>query len=416
MKNWGKSTSCRVCGSKGIGSFFNLGDQPLANSLLKDPSDAEIFYPLSLSWCRLCSLVQLNETIDPKILFSNYVWVTGTSKGANDFAKRFYKESLIRFPPARKSYVFEVASNDGTFLRPFKQAGYDVLGVDPAENIAELANKGGVPTECAFFGSDYAEKLLSKKGPASFVFARNVLPHVANTRDFVDGLRTILADDGTLAVEAHYAKIILEELHYDSIYHEHLCYFTLKPLTFLLQSCGLYMFDVARSPISGGSIIVYAKKQKTRESKTLWDYKTKEDAGKANELASWQNFARRSLEHRRQLSELLESAARQGVVVGWGASARSSTLLNFCGISSKTIKAIADQNTLKQGLFTAGTHIPIIAPEEAMDKKPRTVFILAWNFKDEIVERLEKEFGFRGNYLIPLPGDPALGHNRQIEA
>jgi C-methyltransferase C-terminal domain/Methyltransferase domain/Putative zinc binding domain len=408
MKNCEKITSCRVCGDKGIEGFFDLGLQPLANSLLKYRHDTEILYPLSLSWCKACSLVQLNETIDPRMLFSNYVWVTGTSKGAGDFARRFFEESLIRFRPVRKSYVLEVASNDGTFLRPFKQAGYEVLGVDPAENIARIAIDGGVPTECAFFSSDFATKLLARKGSACFVFARNVLPHVAHTRDFVNALRIILADDGTLAVEVHYAKTILEELHYDSIYHEHLCYFTLRSLTWLLRSCGLYVFDVASSPISGGSILVYARKQEALATGALTACRATEDVARANELASWRDFARRSTMHKRQLSELLGMACHEGIVVGWGASARSSTLLNFCGITDRSIKGIADQNTLKQGLFTAGTHIPIIRPEEAMDKKPQTVFILAWNFKDEIIERLEKEFGFRGNYLMPLPGDPIL--------
>ena len=360
-------TSCRVCSGKNIVGFFDLGKQPLANSLLDSPSDQEEKYPLSLSYCKDCSLVQLDATIPPEVLFKKYVWVTGTSKVAHEHAEFFLKELVARVEDLRAGYVLEVASNDGTFLIPFMREGFKVLGVDPAENIAKMANDQGIPTEAIFWGAKTADEVVSRHGKAQMVFARNVLPHVADTRGFVEGLSKSVTDNGTVAIEAHYAKTILDELHYDSIYHEHLCYFTLKSLERLLNDFGLYIFDIAKSPISGGSMIVYAKKTKTAESDALNAFRSEEKASGCNGQASWEAFAKRSFEHRDKLLALLNDAKTKNMkVVGWGASARSSTMLNFCGITTNELPVIIDLNPLKQGKYTAGTHIPIKGSDEAM--------------------------------------------------
>lgn len=401
-------TSCRVCGSKDIIGFFDLGEQPLANSLLHSPDEKEDFYPLSLSYCKNCSLIQLNQTVEPEKLFSQYVWVTGTSKTANEFADRFCVELIKRTNKPKKGYILELASNDGTFLKPFQKNGYEILGVDPAKNIAKIANSAGIPTRVEFWGNKFAQSLLSEKGPAKMVFARNVLPHVANTHDFMKGLCAILANDGTLAIEIHYAKIILEGLHYDSIYHEHLCYFTFKSLERLLNGHGLYVFDIITSPISGGSIIVYVKKNKLEEKEIVQKYRDEEAKKKINELSSWKNFTNQSFLHRKKLLGILREVERWGLVVGYGASARSSTMLNFYGIDYNILPVIADQNVLKQGKFTAGTHILIESPEAVMARNPQFVFILAWNFTDEIIKYLGGEFSYHRDYIIPLPGKPYI--------
>ncbi len=407
-----KISACRVCGGLSIKPFFDLGDQPLANSLPASAGEKENFYPLSLSFCTDCNLVQLNHTVDPKILFSQYVWVTGTSKTANDFSEKFYKELIARRGSEKGGYVLEVASNDGTFLRPFMRDGYVVLGIDPAKNIAEIANKNGVPTEPLFFANDIAKDIVEKRGQASMIFARNVLAHVANPHDFTEGMYAALADDGVLAIEVHYAKIILEGLHYDSIYHEHLCYFTLKSLEKLLGDHGLYVFDVIASPISGGAMIVYARKTKTEPSERVYEYRNQEKESKTNELASWQEFAKRSFAHKEKLLEKLGEIKKKllGIledkkmrVVGWGSSARSSTMLNFCGVDSRMLPVIIDLNPLKQGRWTAGTRIPIAQPEAVLGLKPDYVLILAWNFADEIMEMLKTKYNFRGRCIIPLP-------------
>jgi len=397
-------TACRVCDNSDIQPFFDLGNQPLANSLLSRADDPEGVYPLSLSWCSRCNLVQLNDTADPKELFSHYMWVTGTSSTAQEYAKRFYDSVKARAVIPSDGYVLEIASNDGTFLAPFVRAGHSVLGVDPAQNIAEMAQQLGVPTLCAFWGRETAERVVMQRGSKGhMVFARNVLPHVANTHDFVDGLRHILHENGVLAIEVHYAKIILEGLHYDSIYHEHLCYFTLRSLEQLLNRHGLHVFDIGTSPISGGSIVVYASAEARPETGALGEFRSREHAERTNEFPVWEGFARRSFAHRDQLRRLVASCAQTETVVGYGASARSSTLLNFCGIDHGLVPVIADQNPLKQGKFTPGSHILIECPESVMQRKPEHVLILAWNFTDEIVGVLRDRFGYRGSCIVPLP-------------
>lgn len=399
--------SCRVCQNKDLKPFFNLGVQPLANSLLKTLDEKENSYPLSLSWCPQCNLVQLNQTVSPEELFSEYIWVTATSETAREHAEDFYREVRVRSPEIKKGYVLEIASNDGTFLLPFIRHGCEVLGVDPAKNIAALAEKNGVPTKCYFFGKKSAEELLRERGSARVVFARNVLPHVANTRDFVEGLQVCLDEDGVLAIEVHYAKKILEELQYDSIYHEHLCYFTLKSIEKLLNDFHLYVYDLGRSPISGGSIIIYAKKHKTKEASIAQAFREQEIRNKTNDFDSWKNFADRATLHRKELLEILQNTVnRSEVIVGYGASARSSTLLNFCKIDSHLISVIADQNPMKHKRFTAGTHIPIDSPEAVMSQNPKCVLILAWNFADEIIQVLRNRFNYNGTVIIPLPSRP----------
>lgn len=401
--------SCRVCKSQGIIEFLDLGKQPFANSLLKNLDEKERFYPLSLSWCPNCNLVQLTQTAEPADLFSEYVWVTSTSQAAQDHSEVLYEEILSRTQNLQGRYVLEVGSNDGTFLQPFVRNGYRVLGVDPAKNIVDMAIANGVPTKCAYFGTAIAEGMLNDSAPASVVMARNILPHVANLHDFVKGLRMCLDEDGILVLEVHYARLIQEQLQYDSVYHEHLCYFTLKSLERLLNDFKLYISDIQVSLISGGSLIVYAKKHKDGESPSVQSYRNAEMDMKTNDLHSWESFADRVQSHREQLLEILTNVTeKSGPVVGYGASARSSTLLNFCGIDKRFVSKIADQNPLKHKRYTAGTHIPIGSPESVIDKNTECVFILAWNFTDEIIGILRNRFGYKGACLIPLPNHPRI--------
>lgn len=402
-----KISTCRICKSREIIEFLDLGKQPYANSLLKSPSEKESFYPLSLSFCRNCTLVQLNHTANPKELFSNYVWLTSTSSTAREYAVDFCKETVSRIKNLKNDYVLEIASNDGTFLKPFAQKGYKVLGIDPAKNIVDIAVSNGIPTVCEFFGVNSVKKIIKERGRAKTLIARNVLPHVANIHDFVEGMSMVLDDKGLLALEVHYAKTIYEQLHYDSIYHEHLCYFTVKSLETILNKYNLYIEDITKSPISGGSLVVYAKKTKTKESTYVLKLKLEEKQMKLNTLERWEDFAAKVKQHRKELLRILH-ANKNKVIVGYGASARSSTLLNYCNIDSKLISVIADQNPLKQGLYTAGTHILIDNPENVMRKNPDFFVILAWNFKSEIIKILKEKYKFSGKVLIPLPNDPEI--------
>lgn len=404
-----KNKRCRVCESARIKTFFDLGDQPLANRLLKNPEEKEEKYPLSLSFCLECGLVQLNHTVPPKKLFSRYIWITGTSKGANSFASEFCRRLLSKQKFSKNSFVFEVASNDGTFLLPFKNQGLRVLGADPAKNIVDIARKNGVPTEKIFFGAKNAKKIVRKHGKADIVFARNVLAHVADTRDFILGLKEILSDNGVLAIEVHYGGDILNGLQYDSIYHEHLCYFTLKSIERALNEFGLHVFDVFQGPLSGGALIIYAKKGMDREASSVRKFRTVELRKRVNDFQTWKRFAKLAYIHRGNLLAMVNEELARGLrIAGYGASARSSTLLNFCHLGWRQIFAIADNNKLKQGKYTAGSRIPIYSVAKTLSMKPDVIFLLAWNFKDEIMESLKSQFHYRDSYIVPLPNNPRI--------
>ncbi len=402
-----KVFSCRVCGSKRVRQFLDLGRQPYANSLPQNPNEKEKFYPLSLSYCFNCSLVQLNHTADPADLFSNYIWVTSTSETARNHAEVFCQQTIARAKKPIEGLVLEVASNDGTFLMPFIKRGFKVLGIDPATNIAQLANAQGVPTMPEFFGVKLAKKILKKYGPAKILIARNVVPHVASLHDFAEGISVCLDKDGILAIEFHYAKKINEGLHYDSIYHEHLCYFTLKSLEKLLHQYGLSIYDLTTSPISGGSLVVYAKKGKVNEKSIIRLYKKRERELKLNHYKTWEGFAKRVYQHREKFLKVINKFKNK-TIIGYGASARSSTLLNYCGIDSKTIPIIADQNPLKHKRFSAGTHILIDSPQKVLKRNPDVVIILAWNFSKEIIRLLKDKYHYQGKYIVPLPNNPKV--------
>ena len=402
-----KISSCRVCGSKEIEQFLDLGKQPYANSLLQSPDEKEKLYNLSLSFCFNCSLVQLNHTADPNELFTNYVWVTATSETARKHAEVFCQQLISKFKKSINGLVLEVASNDGTFLLPFIKKGYKVLGIDPATNIADLANSRGVETLAEFFGVKNAKKILKKYGPAEIIIARNVVPHVSSLHDFLKGLSICLDKDGLLAIEFHYAKKINDGLHYDSIYHEHLCYFTLKSLERLLHQYNFFIQDLTTSPISGGSLVIYARKGKIKEKAVVSNYRKAEKEDKLNQFRTWELFAKRVNDHRQKFLKIINKFSGKSLI-GYGASARSSTLLNYCGINSKIIPIIADKNPLKYKLFTAGTHILIDSPDNVFKDKPDVVIILAWNFSKEIITMLQQKYNYKGNYIIPLPNNPKV--------
>ena len=249
--------NCRICSSKNIKEVLDLGDQPPANSLYKD-NNVPPSVPLRLMYCQNCSTVQLGEDVDPEYLFSQYLWVTGTSNTAIEYSHEFTKKALSQLDEdIFKPYVVEIASNDGTFLKRFIENSCKVLGVDPAKNIAELAINNGVPTNANFFTVELAKQLVNKDGKVDIVFARNVIPHVKEIHSVIEGMRALLKDTGIGIIEFHNAELILEELHYDYIYHEHLFYFTLKTITGLINKHNMHVYDIIQSPISGGSWVVY---------------------------------------------------------------------------------------------------------------------------------------------------------------
>lgn len=401
-------TACRICHSEQIRAVMDLGAQPPANSLRDRVEEALPVIPLSICRCDNCATVQLTETVRPEYLFLNYVWVTGTSATAQDYSRRFFEESASRCAD-RPLFVVEVASNDGTFLRQFQERGHRVLGVDPAENIARIANEQGVATWSEFFGRKVAGNIIRRHGHADFAFARNVLPHVENIHEVVSGMGDCLSAEGTGAIEFHYAQCIVDGLQYDSIYHEHLFYFSITSLVYLLEQHGLWAFDLIESPISGGSIVLYFSKDKRARSQAFTQKLETEDRSGLGFQETWDRFARECFAHRERLAAMInEEVAQGGLMVGYGASARSSTLLNFCGLNDRHLACIADQNPLKQNKYAAGTNVPIVPPEVALSKKPAAILLLAWNFKDELLALLWGRYHFHGRVIIPLPNDPEV--------
>jgi 2-polyprenyl-3-methyl-5-hydroxy-6-metoxy-1,4-benzoquinol methylase len=325
--------------------------------------------------------------------------VTGTAKTTRDYAQEFCKQ-VLKKEGVSLGYVLELASNDGTFLKPFMDEGYKVLGIDPAKNIVETANKNGVPTICEFFGTDKVTKLQNKYGLARVVIVRNVLPHVENLHSFVEGMQLMLAENGLLVLEFHYAKEILTGLHYDSIYHEHLHYFSLKSVEKLLHQHNLYVEDIGISPINTKGLVLYIRRGKIKEKKVVQKYRDMENKLKVNTLKSWQKFTGRAIEHREELRWDVLGNLLLDEIIGYGSSARSSTLLNFCGFE---LLSIADDNPIKQGLYTAGTHILIESSKDAMEHHPKYILILAWNFASEIVKSVREKYHYKGKFIIPLP-------------
>jgi len=398
---------CRLCGETELEAILDLGDQPPANSLRIDVSEHLEAVPLSICRCPTCSTVQLTETVSPEYLFRDYLWVSGTSLTARDYSKYFY-ENIIQRSISKSLFVIEVASNDGTFLKHFSNRGHRVLGVDPALNLAQIAEAAGVPTLSDFFGLTIAKKVLKEHGRADAVIARNVIPHVPDPNDVVAGIAHCISDEGIGAIEFHWVDRILDELHYDSIYHEHYFYHSLHSVAALLQRHGLTLFDVMESPISGGSLVAYFSKLPRQSSAALQEKIAYESERGLATLEIWQNFSIKSLEHRDSLKALIDAEIALGrKVIGYGASARSSTLLNFCGINNNHLECIADQSPHKHGRFTPGTDIPILTPEEALSRKPDTVLLLGWNFREEILNRM-KTLGFTGRVIVPLPGAPEV--------
>jgi len=396
--------ACRLCSSKDVQDVLDLGDQPPANSLRKDVKESVPYAPLKLVQCGHCSTVQLTATVDPDYLFSQYVWVTATSATARSYSEMYCTEVLNR-AVVESPFVVEVASNDGTFLKQFKEKGCQVLGVDPAKSIAIDASNVGIPTLAEFFDVTIAKKILAEHQRPNIVMARNVIPHVKEIHSIVEGMSSLVDADGMVVIEFHYAKIIAEELHYDSIYHEHLFYFSIKSLAELFAQYGLYPFDAFTSPISGGSLVLFFSSRQKEASTALNRLVEVEEHFGLNQRSTWQQFGAKSKQHACTLKSIVEEYTKSGALIAYGASARSSTLMNFAGISNSEIECVIDRNSIKHGLYTPGTNILIVSYKEGLKKLDgKHLLLLAWNFEEEIVQDLRAS-GFKGDIIVPLPNE-----------
>ena len=401
---WESISTCRICDSDFLSKVLDLGAQPPANSLYPPNETPPPRIPLRALFCNKCGCVQLGESVNPEYLFGNYLWVTGTSRTATEYSQRFAQRALQKIK-TQQPFVVEVASNDGTFLQEFKKQNSEVLGIDPAKNIAELANSNGIPTQADFFTQEVAENVLKSWRTADIAIARNVIPHVKEIHSVIRGIKTLINTTGVGIIEFHDSSLLLKELQYDYIYHEHLFYFTLQSIQNLLIQHGLYAFDVDRSPISGGSWVIYFCSQEKQKSEMLLHAEKSENQYRVNQYQRWVEFGEKAKIHRDQLKQFIEEIGEP--ILAYGASARSSTLLNYAEITSQQIAAIIDRNSLKHELITPGTSVTVISYEEGIKrmKNMKKLLLLAWNFTDEVVKDLRRH-GYTGQFIQPLPGFP----------
>jgi SAM-dependent methyltransferase len=401
-------TTCRSCGGSNLSPILSLGHTPLANALRtrEQLSLAEPRFPLDLVFCSDCSLVQITETVPPEEMFSDYPYFSSFSDTmvarCRDLVRRIVKEKALD----GSSLAAEVASNDGYLLQFYTQAGVPVLGIEPASNIAGIAVKKGIRTICDFFGADLSDSLVRQYGRADVIHVNNVLAHVANLNGVVDGLRRFVKDDGAIVIEVPYVRDMIEKLEFDTVYHEHLCYFSLTALDMLFRRHGLTIDDVERLEIHGGSLRVFAgiegngRTQSARVAELLHEER-KLGVDRAD---FYRSFGPRVERLKNDLVTLLKGLQRSGKrVAAYGASAKGSTLLNYFGIGAADLEFVADRSTVKQGRYTPGTHLPIKPAEALLEERPDYVLLLTWNFADEILRQQEPYRRQGGKFIIPIP-------------
>ena len=399
-------TTCRICHSSEIQPVLSLGTTPLADALRQKEQlqEVESKFPLNVAFCPRCSLVQLLETVPPDVLFcQDYPYYSSFSPALLQHSRANAVDLIKSRRLNANSLVVELASNDGYLLKNFVEHGIPVLGIDPAEGPARAAEKVGVPTMCTFFGENLARELSANGKAADVIIGNNVLAHVADLHGFVEGIRILLKEDGVAVIEMPYVKDLVDHCEFDTIYHEHLCYFSVTALDRLFRMHSLFLNDVKRLSIHGGSLRIYVEK-KENVSATVRAMLQTEAAEKVDQIDYYRDFAHRVEGIRTELQRLLQRLKQQGArIAAYGAAAKGSTLINYSDIGTELVDFVVDRNTHKQGLYMPGQHIPVLAPEALLERNPDYVLLLAWNFAEEILQQ-QKEYQQRGGrFIIPVP-------------
>lgn len=400
---------CRFCGTELRHSFCDLGMSPLSNSYIKQQNvqKMEPFYPLHAYVCASCFLVQLAEFESPAAIFSDYAYFSSYSESWLMHARRYVDMMIARFGFDGSSQVIEIASNDGYLLQYFKKRNVPVLGIEPAQNVAKVAEAAGVTTLAKFFGIETANELAASGRKADLLLGNNVLAHVPDINDFVAGMKVALKSQGVITMEFPHLLRLVTEKQFDTIYHEHFSYLSFSTTEKIFSCHGLVLFDVEELTTHGGSLRIYARhvddlsKPVTANVSRL---KKMEQEYKLGELTTYSTFSESVKETKRKLLEFLIDAKRRGKsIVGYGAPAKGNTLLNYCGIRTDFIDYTVDRSPHKQGCYLPGTRIPIYAPEKIRETKPDYVLILPWNLKDEIMDQMKYIGEWGGRFVIPIP-------------
>lgn len=401
-----RETTCRSCGFADLTTVLDLGRTPLANSLLtaEQLDRPEPAYPLDLAFCPRCTLAQITETVPPEDLFRDYLYFSSFSDTMLRHARELVGRLVVERQLDAGSLAVEIASNDGYLLQYYRDAGVPVLGVEPARNIARVAEEKGIPTVAEFFGLEVAQGLAREGRQADVIHANNVLAHVANLNGVVAGIATLLKPTGVAVVETPYVKDLIDHTEFDTIYHEHLCYYSLTALDHLFRRHGLAVVDVERLPIHGGSLRVSMGHQGVEPAARVRAMLREEESWGVGDAAFYAGFGAKVARLRDDLCSLLASLKADGRrIAAYGASAKGSTLLNYCGIGRETLEYVVDRSTVKQGHYTPGTHLPIYGPEKLLDDRPNDVLLLTWNFADEILEQQAAYRRGGGRFVIPIP-------------
>lgn len=398
---------CRSCGSKNIHKIINFGETALADALLtKDMLDQEeIKVPLTLAFCSDCTLVQILEEVEPEILFCrNYPYYSSVSKYLLDHFAKSANAIIDSKKLDKNSLVIEAASNDGYMLKNFVEKGIPVLGIDPAEGQVKIANEKGIRSMNEFFTFDLANKLKRENNYSADVFlANNVLAHVPDLNGFVKGISVLLKDTGTAVIEAPYLLNLIDHCEFDTIYHQHLCYFSVTALDKLFRRHSLYLNRIEQVAIHGGTLRLFIEKEENVDS-SVSDLLDEEMKREVRNLEFYKNFAEKIQNIKTSLIGILDELKNSGkTIIGYGAAAKANTLTGYFGIGKNYLEYIADLSKFKQGLYFSGNHLPIVSPEKIKEDGADYMLILAWNFAHEIMEQQNEFRNKGGKFIIPIP-------------
>jgi len=400
---------CRFCNEPLKHVFLDLGKSPLANSFLKKEmlNKSERFFSLCVYVCDKCFLVQLPEYENPENIFGDYAYFSSYSETWLKHAENYVNLMLKKFSFDKNNLVIEIASNDGYLLQYFKKKGIPILGIEPAVNVAEVAKQKGIPTIVKFFGTKIAKELVKEGKSADLIIGNNVLAHVPNLNDFVDGLKILLKKTGIITLEFPHLMKLIQQNQFDTIYHEHFSYFSLLTTEKVFSSHGLTIFDVEEVPTHGGSLRIYVKHSESdliSNDESVQDLLKIENQFGLENLVTYTNFASKVKKIKENVREFFMSAKNnRKMVICYGAAAKGNTLLNYCGIGTDFIDYIVDRSTYKQGLFLPGIHIHIKELNEVRKTKPDYLVILPWNLKDEIMEQMSYIRDWGGKFVVLIP-------------
>jgi SAM-dependent methyltransferase len=405
----GSASTCRFCQASLKHTFVDLGMSPLCESYVAADrlNGMEPFYPLHVHVCGECFLVQLEEYVSPEQIFTEYAYFSSYSESWLQHAKDYAEMAVRRFGLTPESRIVELASNDGYLLQYFIERGIPALGVEPAANIAKVANGKGVPTLARFFGEKLAFELVRDGNHADLIIGNNVLAQVPDLNDFVKGMKVLLKHGGVITLEFPHLMRLMEENQFDTIYHEHFSYFSLVTTEKVFSAHGLTVFDVDEIPTHGGSLRIYARHAEENScpvENRVAGLRARELASGLTEIDHYRKFGERVIETKRKLLDFLIRVKREGrKVVGYGAPGKGNTLLNYCGIRTDFLDFTVDRNPYKQGKFLPGTRIPILHPDKVREARPDYVLILPWNLRNEIMSQLAYIREWGGRFLVPIP-------------